>query len=83
MGNCSTIRRSQSISLNTSIQPELESGVFLLPSDCTHKNKSVQKNHLSKNVLITEIFAFKSIAYLKADPGQYLTYLTITRSILA
>ncbi|KAJ8983442.1 hypothetical protein NQ317_013205 [Molorchus minor] len=41
------------------------------------------KNHLSKNVLITEIFAFKSIAYLKADPGQYLTYLTITRSILA
>ncbi|KAJ8975112.1 hypothetical protein NQ317_000080 [Molorchus minor] len=40
------------------------------------------KIHLSKNVLITEIFAFKSIAYLKADPGQFLTYLTIT-SILA
>ncbi|KAJ8960677.1 hypothetical protein NQ317_012328 [Molorchus minor] len=31
-----------------------------------------------KNVLITEIFAFKSIAYLKADPGQFLTYPTIT-----
>ncbi|KAJ8982651.1 hypothetical protein NQ317_019052 [Molorchus minor] len=30
------------------------------------------KNHLSKNVLITEIFAFKSIEYLKADPEQFL-----------
>ncbi|KAJ8973510.1 hypothetical protein NQ317_000438 [Molorchus minor] len=51
--------------------------------DSIYLLSEARQKKVNKNVLITEIFAFKSIAYLKADPGQYLTYLPITRSILA
>ncbi|KAJ8975718.1 hypothetical protein NQ317_009257 [Molorchus minor] len=56
------------------VEPEPESGVSFYQVIVHIQINRCAKNHISKNVLITLIFAFKSIAYLKADPEQFLTY---------
>ncbi|KAJ8961014.1 hypothetical protein NQ317_000303, partial [Molorchus minor] len=80
-GELMSLARSDSTGSTHSMQhggvPEMLLGLCYNATTGRLNVEVVKGSHFSTYVLITEIFAFKSIAYLKAGPEQFLTYITI------